>query len=439
MSNYHINNDNQNITFDTETLEIFCGKQGDSDNDSDIKIESSTENTYNNKLKNVRLCELSFPTIHGCNLRCKYCFAKSGQNENHGEKFSEELLEKSLKYFFNDFGYNATNYKISFVSGGEPLLNLSLLKRAFQSIKSYNKNVEVFLCTNGTLLDNDIEEFLIENSPALGISIDGDALLHNKTRVFENGDGSYDSILNNFQKIKENTQLSLKTKKAWGLTVLHKGNFDLLRIVQNYKNMGITRAQMKFVRIEKNNYDLKLDYSCLSNIKEEYNKLYLLMLDDAKNNDFSTISLILNNIDYFGKKIAKIILKTPIPYRCNAARNKIAITSNGNIYPCDSFVGNEDFLLGNIETGITNYDLIDSFHELHVLNRKKCKDCWARFVCSGDCYYNSFITNNTISEVDGFECEIQLFLTELAIKYVAQVKEEYKNYYKRLERILTMK
>ena len=437
MTNHLIKNKNQNIIFDTESLEIFY--ENHSDNDSVIRQESSAENTHNNKLKNIRLCELSFPTIHGCNLRCKYCFAKSGKNENHGEKFSEELLEKSLEYFFNDFGYNATNYKVSFVSGGEPLLNLPLLKRAFQFINGYNKNVEIFLCTNGTLYDKEIEEFLIENSPALGISIDGDALLHNITRVFENGEGSYDFIKDNFQKISENTQLSLKTKKAWGLTVLHKDNFDLLRIVQNYKNMGITRAQMKFVRLEKDNYQLKLDYSCLSKIKDEYNKLYLLMLNEAKNNDFSTISLILNNIDYLGKKIVRIILKTPIPYRCNAARNKIAITSNGNIYPCDSFVGNEKFLLGNIETGITNADLIDSFHELHVLNRNKCKDCWAKFVCSGDCYYNSFITNNSISEVDDFECEVQMFLTELAIKYVAQIKKVNTNYFKRLERILTMK
>lgn len=434
---HHIKSENQDIVFDTESLEIYSTNQSNTNNDYAIGQVSLEKSNYNNKFKNIRLCELSFPTVHGCNLRCKYCFAKSGKNENYGQKFSENLLEKSLEFFFNDFGCDATNYKISFVSGGEPLLNLPLLKKCFRFIKGYNKNVEVFLCTNGTILDKDTEFFLLENSPTLGFSIDGDAYLHNRARVFANDQGSFDCVYNNFLKIRDSKQLSLKTRKVWGLTVLHKDNFDLLRIIQNYKNMGITRAQMKFVRLKNN--ELKLDYSMLPHIKDEYNKLFLILLDEAKNNDLSTIFLILNNIDYFGKKIVRVILKTPIPYRCNAARNKIAITANGNIYPCDSFVGKKNFLLGNVGTGIENFELLDKFHEQHVLNRKKCKDCWAKFVCSGDCYYNSFIVNNSISEVDDFDCEVQLFLTELAIKYVAQLKENYKDYYKKIERILMLK
>lgn len=437
---HYINNGDHDIVFDTESLDIHLISSDHSVNDTINYSQTSSENNdYNNKLKGIKLCELSFPTVHGCNLRCKYCFAKSGKNENYGQKFSEDLLQKSLAYFFDDFGADATNYKISFVSGGEPLLNLPLLKRCFQLIKSYNRKVEVFLCTNGTIYDKDIEEFLIENSPALGISIDGDAFLHNQARIFDNDEGSYDCMYNNFLRIRDSKQLSLKTKKVWGLTVLHKKNFDLMRIIQNYKDMGITRAQMKFVRLEGDRNGLKLDYSVMSHIKDEYYKLFLQLLSDARNNDLSTICLILNSIDYFGKKIVRIILRTPIPYRCNAARNKIAITANGNIYPCDSFVGNEGFLLGNVEKGIDNFELIESFCQLHILNRNKCKDCWGRFVCSGDCYYNSFIVNGSISEVDEFECEIQLFLTELAIRYVAQLKENYKDYYKKIKRLLMIK
>lgn len=120
LNNLHyINNGDHDIVFDTESLDIHLISSDHSVNDTINYSQTSSENNdYNNKLKGIKLCELSFPTVHGCNLRCKYCFAKSGQNENYGQKFSEDLLQKSLVYFFDDFGVDATNYKISFVSGG---------------------------------------------------------------------------------------------------------------------------------------------------------------------------------------------------------------------------------------------------------------------------------------------------------------------------------
>ncbi len=74
---------------------------------------------------------LSFAPTYECNFCCSYCFAESG-NKYVGvqRKFSEENLIEMLDYFFLKAFPNASNYRIDFVSGGEPLLGIDIIKKA---------------------------------------------------------------------------------------------------------------------------------------------------------------------------------------------------------------------------------------------------------------------------------------------------------------------
>lgn len=401
-------------------------------------VDFYNENISEEQLKYNRteksIYEISFPTVHKCNLACKYCFANSGNNVQYNDSISYFTIKKAMDYLVNDFGKDATKYKVSFVSGGEPFLDLAQLKNSFDIINelasSINKQIEVFLCTNGTMYDDEIEQFLIRYSPALGISIDGNESMHNSARIFKDGSGSYKKVKDTIIKIRDNRDISKKTKEIWALTVLHKNNMSILDIISSHKTLNIKHAQIKLARLNGQS-ELKFSYDDLATIKKQYNELVDQLLREAANNDYSTISMILNNIDYFGKIIRLLLLKIRVLYRCNAARSKFAVTAMGEIYPCDSFVGNEDFRLGSLDEGI-DQNIVEKFRFMTVFNREKCSVCWARFVCGGDCYYNSYINNKDISIPDDLFCDIQRCLVELSLSYLAKLRLHCKPYYNNL-------
>ncbi len=63
----------------------------------------------------------------------------------------------------------------------------------------------------------------------------------------------------------------------------------------------------------------------------------------------------------------------------------LSCDSVGDLYPCHQFVGQEEFLLGNVDTGVTNERIRDEFKLCNVYAKDKCRDCFARFYCSGGC------------------------------------------------------
>lgn len=451
-----INNDNKLILFNILTFEILVLSGNEIIRDlienhdiEEIKrysqnpvikriVDFYNENVSEEQLKHNRteksLYEISFPTVHKCNMACKYCFAKSGDNFSYKERINYHTIKKAMDYLVYDFGKDADRYKVSFVSGGEPFLELAQIRNSFDIINDLslkiNKQIEVFLCTNGTIYDERVEQFLVQYSPALGISIDGNEQMHNTARVFRNGTGSYRKVKDTISRIKGHGNMSKKTREIWALTVLHKKNLSVPDIIENNKSLGIKHAQIKLARLNRQS-ELKFDHDDLCKIKKQYGDLVEHLLKEASDNDFSTINMILNNTDYFGKIIRRLMLKIRVLYRCNAARTKIAVTATGEIYPCDSFVGNEEFRLGCLDTGITP-GITERFESMPVFNRRKCSTCWVRFVCGGDCYYNSYINNGDMSIPEDFFCDIQEYLVELSLVYLAKLRLYHKPYYNRL-------
>lgn len=70
---------------------------------------------------------------------------------------------------------------------------------------------------------------------------------------------------------------------------------------------------------------------------------------------------------------------------CGSGTEYLAVTPWGDLYPCHQFVGNEKFLMGNVDTGVVNTDIRDEFKTCNVYAKPGCKDCFARFYCSGGC------------------------------------------------------
>lgn len=394
-----------------------------------------------NEIKNIgesNIGLLSFPPVHKCNLNCTYCFASAGENyRGIVREFNKEKIENLLNFTF-DFFEDKDSIRLDLVSGGEPLLAFETIKELVflrdQMQEKTNKNMMIWLCTNGTLLNEEICDFLNQNNISIGISLDGDKKVHDKYRKFKDESGTYSTIVNNINFIKNNPNYSSKFKDIWGLTVITPQTESIVDIIKHHKKIGINNVQMKLVRSVEDEF--VFDEESLVKLESNYNALCEFLYTECLKNNSGYIKMILNDNDYFGKILRRLLLRQIVINRCQAGKNKFSISANGDIYPCDSFVGNEKFRLGNLNTGMIEKNALKS---ICVNDREECQKCWGRYLCGGDCFHNSYLKNGNVLEPDKMFCKLQKHLIVLALMLIDKLNETIPNTVKELTRFLELK
>lgn len=366
---------------------------------------------------------LSFTPIHKCNFSCRYCFAKAGSTYSDIEKdFTNEKIEKMLDFFFVKLFPDMKRYRIEFVSGGEPLLNTALIQKTVEYSERFqlrsNKSVQIWLCTNGSLLTKDFVRFLDMHNVSIGISIDGDKKSHNANRIYPNGQGTYDDVICGLKTVLENNQIGNKMKHIWGLSVINENNCDLIAIIKHYKHIGIKSAQMK---IEwKENSNEKEAFRLYKLYAFEYEKLAMFLLRQYNSNNVDYLLMIINDNDQFGKILKKYITGTYASRRCEAGRYKVAVCPNGDIYPCYGFIGIKDMKIGSVFENCINWEL---FKDANVKTNSKCTNCDIMHLCGGECYYSSYINTGNINYPSECYCYIQKKLCELGIWLLIEMRK----------------
>jgi len=110
---------------------------------------------------------------------------------------------------------------------------------------------------------------------------------------------------------------------------------------------------------------------------------------------------------------------------CGSGTEYLAVTPNGDFYPCHQFVGNKKFIMGNVEDGVTNQELRNEFKLCNCYSRKECKDCWAKLYCSGGCSANAYNATGNINNVYEYGCKMFKKRIECAIMVkVAEAMQE---------------
>ena len=100
---------------------------------------------------------------------------------------------------------------------------------------------------------------------------------------------------------------------------------------------------------------------------------------------------------------------------CGAGHEYLAVAANGDIYPCHQFVGNKDFLMGNVAQGKIDNKIKDYFEKSNIYTKEKCKNCFAKFYCSGGCSANAWNFNGDINKPYELACEFEKKRVECAI------------------------
>ena len=350
---------------------------------------------------------------HDCNLACQYCFAEEGEYHGRRALMSFEVGKKALDFLVHNSG-NRINLEVDFF-GGEPLMNWEVVKQLVAYGRSleepFHKKFRFTLTTNGILLNDEIQEFLNKEMSNVVLSIDGRKEVHDRMRPFRGGQGSYDVIVPKFQKLAESrNQMNYYVRGTFT-----RNNLDFSEDVLHLADLGFEQISIEPV-VAEDAEPYAIREEDVPGIKEEYDKLAAALLKRQK--EGKGVNFFHFMIDLAGGPCVAKRLSG-----CGSGTEYLAVTPWGDFYPCHQFVGEEAFLMGNVDEGITNTKVRDDFKCCNVYAKEKCRDCFARFYCSGGCAANSYHFHGKIDDAYDIGCELQRKRIECAIMIKAALAE----------------
>ncbi len=348
---------------------------------------------------------LCLHVAHDCNLACTYCFASEGEYHGDRDLMSFEVAKKAIDFLVAHSG-NRRNLEIDFF-GGEPLMNFEMVKETVHYARSIeqenNKHFRFTLTTNGVLLNDYNIAFMNEHMHNVVLSVDGRKEIHDKMRPTPNGKGSYDMIMPKFKAFVE-----ARGQKSYYVrgTFTHE-NMDFSEDVLHLADEGFEQISVEpVVAPDEMNYAIKEED--LAYLKDQYEKLALAKIDyKERNKDFNFFHFMVDLSQ--GPCVAKRLAG------CGSGIEYLAVTPTGDLYPCHQFVGIDEFLLGNVNQGITNTLKQDAFRGCNVYAKDACRECWAKFYCSGGCSANSFNFHGDLLATYEIGCELEKKRVECAI------------------------
>ena len=359
------------------------------------------------------LKSLCLHIAHDCNLRCGYCFAGTGDFGGYRAMMSKETAEKAVEFAIA--GSKMRHNLELDLFGGEPLLNPEVVKHVINYVRrrefETGKNIKLTLTTNGTLLNDDIIQFLNDNRVMLVLSLDGKKETHDNMRPFPNKTGSYDAAVRGFKKVIESR--NGKNYYLRGTYTHFNPHFaeDTLDMTKIGKELSVEPV------VAPDTADYAITEEDLPILMDEYDLLAKEMIKREKEGKGFTFFHFMIDLTG-GPCVAKRLSG------CGSGTEYLAVTPWGDLYPCHQFVGEEDFLMGNVYEGVKKDEIVKEFKACNVYSKEECKKCFARFYCSGGCSANSYNFNGTIDGTYEIGCKLERKRVECALMVKAALALE---------------
>lgn len=325
----------------------------------------------------MHLSYLIKPASSLCNMVCKYCFyanvANSRNCYSYGimkTKTMANIIEKTLN--------NSDEITYAF-QGGEPTMAGLAYFEAFVGEVNKRKKQQVIhysIQTNGINLNDQWLDFFKKHNFLVGISLDGFKANHDRVRLRDNDQGTYDQIIANIKKMK-----SLQINYSILTVVTRQLARQAKQLYNFYKKNNLEFIQLIpcLPELDKSTDDFYLTPKLFAHF---YHELFSLWYSDVVKGKYISISL----FDHL-----LIIFKGQAPTMCGLlgmCSIQYVIEANGNVYPCD-FYCLDKYLLGNINSNSLN-EIRRCNNALRFLNESKrtcqlCRDCKFKKLCNGNC------------------------------------------------------
>ncbi len=351
---------------------------------------------------------------HDCNLRCKYCFAGTGAFGGSRTLMDFETGKRGIDFVLEASGHR-NHCEVDFF-GGEPLLNFKVVKDLViygkKAAAEKNKTIKFTLTTNGVLLDEKVQAYLEQEEISVVLSLDGRPEVHDRMRPYADGRGSYAKVtplIKQFAaKRPDSSPFALGNYYYVRGTYTHF-NCDFDRDVLHMADLGINQISVE--PVVAGPWDAyAFQEGDLDKILEAYDRLgeeLVIRRGQDRGFNFFHFNVALDQGPCIIKRLSG----------CGAGHEYVAISPEGDLYPCHQFVGQDDYKMGSLydkDPHRLKSELVQDFRLANVYAKSTCQECWARFACSGGCHAANVSFTKKLTEVYTLGCELQKKRLEVA-------------------------
>ena len=362
-------------------------------------------------VKSGEVKALCLHICHDCNLRCRYCFADEGAYHSAREMMSAETARAAIDFLLRESGKRKV-LEVDFF-GGEPLMNLDVVKETVYYAKAeaakLGKRFLFTTTTNGLLLDDDTIRFFNEEMENVVLSLDGRKEIHDEVRRTVNGKGSFDAVIDKIKKFVR----ARGDKHYYVRGTFTAKNLDFSKDVLFLADNGFDSLSVEPVVTDIP--DLRIGKEHLPQIEREYEALcdeYIRREEEGKGFNFFHFNVDLEGGPCLAKRVSA----------CGAGNEYFSVVPSGDIYPCHQFAGDKKWKMGNVYEGRLDGEIRSKFANSCLFTRKKCENCFAKFICSGGCSANNYHYNGDIDEPYEVTCGMMKKRVECAMHVLARRK-----------------
>ncbi len=362
---------------------------------------------------------ICFHLTHACNFRCKYCFAWAEEDHGQMRRMPREVIDASVKKIMEE---NPVDRLLIDFHGGEPFVAYDDMVYVIKSFREYNekhnkKKQLRFICqTNGSLLTLEKVKALKEINCCLGLSLDGPQHVQDENRVFNDGSGTFNAVMERYWELKKEG--------------LEPGTLSVIHDPVNYMNV------LEFLINDLKKFNVRINYSAyIGRATEEldfphgraetFARYYLEMVDyiidyvlkNKKRFILKDLDSQINNI--YSKNRPFMCYRSP----CGCGRSILGIGSDGGMYACEEAIGVQAFRLGSVFDEKPFTRIIDESEVLKEINGRtvenipKCKKCTFKRFCGSRCTTKSFARFASFRREDPMCKYYQIVYEELIWKF----------------------
>lgn len=386
----------------------------------EILFSEDTYGKYAAQMTASPIKAMCLHVAHDCNLRCRYCFASTGDFGGGRALLDAETGKKAIDFLLK-YSYGRKNLELDFF-GGEPLMNFDVVKEVVEYARSkeqeYGKNFRFTITTNGVLLSQDKIDYINREMYNVVLSIDGRKEVNDYLRPAVNGKGSYDVIVPNYRKLVE-SRMKNTADDRWQYYVrgtFTKHNLDFAKDVLHLNEIGFDQVSVEPV-VSDDTKQYAITEQDLPRIFEEYETLAKEMIRRNKAGTGFNFFHFMIDLDQGPCAIKRL-------RGCGCGNEYVAVTPEGDVYPCHQFVGMDDWKMGSVHDLSVDDAKKDYFAKSTVYAKEDCQNCWAKFYCSGGCNANNYQYAGDILKPHHISCELEKKRLECAIMIQAAMAGE---------------
>ena len=242
-------------------------------------------------------------------------------------------------------------------------------------------------------------------------SLDCILVVHDAIRNTKNGKGSLDFVIENIKKFVR----SRGDKSYYVRGTFTAKNLDFSKDVIFLAENGFDSISMEPVVTDIDDLAIKTEH--IPAVLSEYENLcdkYLEKYEKGEGFNFFHFNIDLEGGVCLQKKVSA----------CGAGNEYFSVAPNGDIYPCHQFVGDKDFLMGNVYSGKLDGKIRDKFASSCLFTREKCGDCFAKFICSGGCAANNYHFEGDLNKPYEATCAMMKKRVECGMHVLAAKKSK---------------